>query len=63
MLAARLRVPVVPVRLIGLDRVLHKDARFPTPERASVQFGAPLRVDGDDAGKIAKQIEDAVRGL
>ena len=63
MLAARLGVPVVPVRLSGLENVMHRDARFPVPGRVSVRFGAPLRVSGDDAAAIAKQVEDAVRGL
>lgn len=63
MLAMRLGIPVVPVRLTSLDRVLHKDAKFPTPGRASVKFGAPLRPSGDDAAAIAKQVEDAVRAL
>jgi long-chain acyl-CoA synthetase len=63
MLAARLGIPVVPVRLTGLDRVLHKDAKFPTPGRASVKFGAPLQPSGDDAAAIAKHVEDAVRSL
>ena len=63
MLAARLGIPVVPVRLSGLDHVLHKDAKFPTPGQASVTFGAPLRPSGDDAAAIAKQVEDAVRDL
>ena len=30
MIASRLDVPVVPVRLEGLDRILHLNARFPT---------------------------------
>lgn len=63
MLAARLGIAVVPVRLTNLDRVLHKDAKFPTPGRASVKFGTPLRPSGDDAAAIAKQVEDAVRNL
>ncbi len=63
MLAARLGVPVIPVRLTGLDRVLHKNAKFATPGQAGVRFGAPIRPAGDDAAAIAKQIEDAVRGL
>ena len=63
MLAARLRIPVVPVRLTGLDRVLHKDAKFATPGKAGVHFGAPIRPEGDDPAAIAKQIEDAVRNL
>jgi long-chain acyl-CoA synthetase len=66
MLAVRLGVPVIPVRLTGLDRVLSKDAKFPTAGRASVQFGAPLRAEGlvgDEAAAIAGKIEDAVRRL
>jgi long-chain acyl-CoA synthetase len=62
MLAARLRIPVIPVRLTGLDRILHKDAKFATPGRASVHFGAPLRPEGD-AAAIAKQIEGAVKAM
>ena len=63
MLAARLRVPVVPVRVSGLEKVLHKSARWATPGRARVAFGAPIRFDGDDYKGIASQIEDAVRAL
>lgn len=63
MLAARLGVPVIPVRLTGLDRVLHKSAKFATPGRASVRFGPAIRASGDDAAAIAQQIEDAVRSL
>jgi long-chain acyl-CoA synthetase len=63
MLAARLRIPVVPVKISGLERVLHKSARFPTPGRARVNFGPALRLDGDDYASLAKQIEYAVRKL
>jgi long-chain acyl-CoA synthetase len=63
MLAARLRVPVVPVRLEGLERVLHKSAKFATPGRVGVKFGAPIRADGDNYAAIARQVEDAVRAL
>src|SRR6516164_4298540 len=59
MLAARLRIPVVPVRLDGLERVLHKTAKFPTPGRARVKFGAPLHLEGDDYNALAKQIQTA----
>ncbi len=63
MLASRLGIPVVPVRLKGLERVLHKSAKFPTPGRARVKFGQALRLEGDDYAAIAKQIEEAVRKL
>ncbi len=67
MLASRLHLPVVPIRLEGLDRVLHKSAKFATPGRVRVKFGPALRARPDDAGDdyaaLAKQIEDAVRAL
>lgn len=63
MLASRLHLPVVPVRLIGLERVLHKTAKFPTPGRARVKFGPPLRLEGDDYAALARQIEAAVSAL
>jgi long-chain acyl-CoA synthetase len=63
MLTARLGIPVVPVLLTGLDKVLHKEARFPAPGKASVRFGTPLRFSGVDAAAIAQQVESAVRAL
>ena len=63
MLASRLRIPVVPVRLEGLERVLHKSAKFPTPGRARVKFGPALRLEGDDYAAMAKRIEEAVAKL
>ncbi len=42
MLASRLGIPVVPVRLDGLERVLHKSAKMATPGRARIRFGAPI---------------------
>ena len=63
MLAARLRVPVVPVRLEGLHKVLHKNAKMATPGKAQVKFGAPLQIEGEDYAKLAGVIEAAVRAL
>ena len=63
MIASRLGVPIVPVRLEGLDRVLHHTWRMARPGRARVAFGAPLTLAGDDYEALAKQVEDAVRAL
>jgi long-chain acyl-CoA synthetase len=63
MMASKLGVPVVPVRLEGLDRILHKGWHMARRGRASVKFGAPLRVDGDDYQALARQVEAAVRDL
>ncbi|MGH9374435.1 MAG: 1-acyl-sn-glycerol-3-phosphate acyltransferase, partial [Vicinamibacterales bacterium] len=63
MLAARLNVPVVPIRVKGLDQVLHPTRRMARPGRATVTFGAPLRLEGQDYAQLAKRVEDAVKAL
>jgi long-chain acyl-CoA synthetase len=63
MMASRLEVPVVPVRLEGLDRVLHSTAKFPTVGRVRCAFGAPLQLKGTDYAALARQVEEAVKSL
>ena len=63
MIASRLDVPVVPVRLEGVNRVLHTKWKVPRPGRVRVAFGAPLRLRGDDYAALAQQVEDAVKAL
>jgi 1-acyl-sn-glycerol-3-phosphate acyltransferase len=63
MIGARLGVPVVPVRIVGADRVLHQHASMATPGRVTVTFGPPLRLEGDDYAALAAQVEAAVRAL
>jgi long-chain acyl-CoA synthetase len=63
MLASKLHVPVVPVRLEGLEKVLHKSAKFASPGKARVKFGPAMHFHGDDYAAIAKEIEEAVRLL
>jgi 1-acyl-sn-glycerol-3-phosphate acyltransferase len=63
MLAAKLGVPVVPVRLHGMDSVLHRRWRMARPGRVQVSFGPPLRLSGDDYQALAREVEQAVRAL
>jgi long-chain acyl-CoA synthetase len=63
MMAARLGVPVVPVGLEGVDRVLHQKWKMARPGPVRVIFGAPLRISGDDYADLAAQVEVAVRKL
>jgi long-chain acyl-CoA synthetase len=63
MAAARLQVPVVPVRLEGLDRILHHKWKFPRRGTARVAFGRPMRLDGTDYAALATAVEEAVRRL
>jgi long-chain acyl-CoA synthetase len=63
MIASRLDVPVVPVRIDGVDRVLHPSWRMARPGHVRVAFGRPIRLTGDDYEALAKKVEDAVRQL
>jgi long-chain acyl-CoA synthetase len=62
-MAARLQVPVVPIYLHGLDRVLHRYARWPRRGPVEISIGAPLHLTGEDYPALAAQVEQAVRGL
>jgi long-chain acyl-CoA synthetase len=63
LIASRLDLPVVPVRLEGVDRVLHTTWKMARPGRVWVKFGPPLRLQGDDYAALARRVEDAVRQL
>jgi long-chain acyl-CoA synthetase len=63
MIAAKLGIPVVPVRIQGMERVLHKSWKMARPGRVSVTFGPGLHLKGSDYHALATQVEDAVRNL
>ena len=58
-----LELPVVPVRLDGLDRVLHTGWHMARPGRVRVAFGPAMRLPGDDYEALSARVEDAVRAL
>jgi len=60
MLASQARVPVVPVHIEGLDRVLHREARWPTRGPVRIAFGPPLKLQGSDYGDQTRILEAAV---
>jgi len=63
LLARRLGLPLVPVRLRGVEKVLHRHQWWPRPGRVEIVFGAPLYLQGEDYAALAKQVEDAVLAL
>ena len=63
MIASRLDVQVVPVRLDGLDRILHQTWRFPQRGPASVRFGAPISLKGNEYSSLAQVVEETVGNL
>jgi long-chain acyl-CoA synthetase len=63
MIASRLGVPVVPVRVRGLEKVLSRHSRWPTVSRASCAFWPPMSLTGNDYGALAQQVRQAVESL
>ena len=63
MIGSRLALPIVPVRIEDVDRLMPVGSQFVRPGRVRVAFGAPLRLRGDDYAALAQQVEDQVRSL
>jgi long-chain acyl-CoA synthetase len=63
MIASRLGVPVVPVRLEGLEGILHHTWTFPKRGHATVTFGPAMSLTGNDYGALAARVENAVKSL
>ncbi len=63
MIASRLSLPVVPIRVRGLHYVLPPKARWPHPGRIEVTIGPPIFHQGEPYAALARRVEDAVRAL
>ena len=63
MIGSKLGLPVVPVRLEGLDKVLHPKMKWPKRGPVRVAFGKPMLLEGEDYSALAKRVEQAVREL
>jgi long-chain acyl-CoA synthetase len=63
MIASRLGLPVVPVRLRGVDRVLHPAWRMARKGPVDVRFGPALVFEGDDYAAQVRAVEEAVASL
>jgi long-chain acyl-CoA synthetase len=62
-MASKLKVPVVPIRIRGSNRVLHPDWKMARPAFVDVHIGKPVRLEGEDYASLAKQLEGIVREL
>ncbi len=61
MIASKLGIPVVPVRIDGMDRVLHEGWKMARPGRVDITFGPALHLDRRRLCRAGEQVEDAVR--
>jgi long-chain acyl-CoA synthetase len=63
MIASKLRIPVVPIRIDGMNRVLQPGWKMARMGRVRIAFGTPLNLNGGDYLGLAKRVEAAVRKL
>ncbi len=64
MMASKLGVDVVPVRLAGRrSGCFIRSGKWRKPGHVTVSFGSPLRLSGDNYVELASKVEDAVRKL
>jgi 1-acyl-sn-glycerol-3-phosphate acyltransferase len=63
MIGSRLEVPIIPVRIDDVDKLMPVGSTFVKPGRVRVAFGAPMLLRGDDYAALAAQVERAVRDL
>ncbi|MGC0774231.1 MAG: AMP-binding protein [Candidatus Acidiferrum sp.] len=63
LIATRLRIPIVPIRLRGVEKILPRHAHWPRPGRVDVIFGPALHLEGKDYAALADQVKDAICSL
>ena len=63
LLAMRLAVPVLPIYLENVDRVLPAKRIMPRHARTRIAFGRALYPDGQDPRALTHELEQAIRNL
>ena len=64
LLANNLRIPVLPLRIVGLFEVKQAGKKFARPGKIHVRIGKPMKfAAGSDAGEIAGKLQTAVEAL
>lgn len=63
MMASRLKTPVVPIRIRGVNRVLHPDWSMARPGFVRMKIGKPMYLEGDDYAALARRVEDEIRAM
>ncbi len=63
MMASKLEIPVVPIRIDGMNRVLNPAWKMARMASVRIAIGPPLHLEGTDYLALARQVEAAVRAL
>ena len=63
LMASRLKLPVVPIRLRGLDVIWPRTAKGPRRGEAELSIGAPLTLEGESYHALAEKLAEVIRSL
>ena len=64
LLAGNLRIPVLPMRIVGLFELKRAGKKFAPPGKICVRIGKPIRfAEGSDPAHIARELQNAVAAL
>ena len=58
-----LKIPVIPIKISGIDEVLHRDMRWPKRGWAQVKFGKPIFFTKESPSEIAGKCREAILKL
>jgi long-chain acyl-CoA synthetase len=64
LLATGLKIPVVPIGVVGGHAILSKGRQFPRRGPVTLTIGAPITIDPESApDQVTRRLEDSVRSL
>jgi long-chain acyl-CoA synthetase len=61
LIASRLQLSVVPIRLRGLDEVMPRTGGWPHPGPVEVNIGIPISLKGESYPALAQKLEEVIR--
>jgi len=62
-MASELGIPLVPVRISGMERVLPRGAAWPSRGRVKVAFGVPLLLEDEKPSEFVTRVRHAVESF
>lgn len=63
LIASRLHLPVVPIRLRGVDRILPRYGKVLHPGPVEINIGRPIEPGQESYPALAQRVEEAIRNL
>lgn len=63
LLAQKLKLPIQPIRIRGLDQVLHRTWRMARPGKVTISFGEPISVEGLSTEDAVKKLYSSITSL